>query len=140
MKTLVAVLVLGVALLVEGRPDSADAITPFQKELCTALGSYDCNGVPSSFTVPAKHVTIRFASGQCLTTGTIWDVQLTTTVGGDTVGHLVVPFMAIQNDVFSFAQETQIFADRGTDVSLGVSGSGDGKCIVRVSGSDSISK
>ena len=100
----------------------AAARQPFQVTLCRAGGLFRCSGsgptVPTSFTLPTgRQAVVEYVSGFCATGATSpLLVQIATTVGGTSVNH-VVPSLSV-GDLQQFGNQTRIYADQGSNVSL----------------------
>ena len=122
---------------------------PFQTSLCSAIGLGQtpgtCSSTPSSFTVASdQRLVIEFASARCFTGPVgpnalnLLTVGLGTRVGGTSVEHALPLVLGLGE--FEAAQQTRIYADAGTLVSIGMSaGAGatntSATCFLALSGS-----
>jgi hypothetical protein len=103
-------------------------VEPFQRELCRDLGEgIGCESLPAAFTVPLdRRAVIEFVSARCQLTGSpsVINSFLATTVGGVEGTHQIqLRFLPLSSSVIDAAQQMRVYADPGTGVLFGFSGS-----------------
>jgi len=119
--------------------------SPFQASLCGKHGSFTCQDIPETLTVPGDvRLVIEFVSFTCSASGTtpspatVTIVGLTTTVSNSTVRHNFIPVRSIGNSSDSLgSQSTKLYADPGTEVRLAFASLSDNvgsSCFVSISG------
>jgi len=111
---------------------------PFQQLLCLAATASSCS-VPSSFTVPSgKELVIEYVSGGCVTADASSFVNaagLHTSVQGAVGFHFFGNLRIGPNSAFDFGQQTRLYADPNTNVTLAASLiGGGGVCGMEISG------
>lgn len=124
---------------------------PFQTTLCRGYGSAElCGTTPHSYSVPNNsRLVIEFVSGTCPPAGTslptglnVTGALLQTVAGGTAATHLfaVSPGLSIGGlNGVAVSQQTRIYADPGTTVTLsadvgGLGVSGSMTCTLAISG------
>lgn len=130
------------------RDFNAPATRPLQFDLCSEINlASGCPSGEGTFTVPEStasgevvtRLVIQFVSVQCSVqplTALVNTMSLETTAGGTTLDH----YFPLTSDpafgVIGTTEDTRIYADPGTDVSLGTSwaSANSGICDMSISG------
>lgn len=108
--------------------DVGDATkSPVQFRLCNfAVQNFCSSNEQTLFTVPSdRRLVIEFVSGSCITVGSMqgFTVGTASTAGGVGALHLLNLVLApFSNTILHVSQQTRIYADPGSMVSLAVGG------------------